>query len=136
VPKIAATRRIDAPRERVWAVVADPARFSDWWPGVASVDPGRRGLVPGARWRIEGERRGRYLRRPLPVGELLVLEVRATERVAFQLTGDRVDVELALRDDETGTTAELVVEAPPLIGMRRAFPGSVLRALAVTAQRD
>src|SRR5207249_3020617 len=135
VPKVAATHRIDAPRELVWAIVADPERFGEWWPGVASVEPGRRGLVPGARWRIEGESRGRYLRRPLPAGELLVLEVRIAERVAFQLTGDRIDVELVLRDDEGSTTVELVVEAPPLIGMRRAFPGNVLRALDAAAQR-
>ena len=136
MPKVAATRRIDAPRELVWAVVADPERFGDWWPGVASVEPGRRGLVPGARWRIEGESRGRYLRRPLPAGELLVLAVRIAERVAFQLTGDRIDVELVLRDDDGGTAAELVLDSPPLIGMRRAFPGSVLRALdAASAQQ-
>jgi uncharacterized protein YndB with AHSA1/START domain len=135
VPSVAATRTIAAPRELVWAVVADPGRFGEWWPGVASVEPGRRGLVPGARWRIEGEHRGRLLRRPLPAGDLLVLEVRALERVAFQLTGDRIDVELVLRDDDGDTIVDLEIESPPLIGMGRAFPGSVLRALDAAAQR-
>ena len=137
MPKHAARRTIAAPRERVWAVVADPERLGEWWPGVTSVEPGRRGLVPGARWRIEGESRGRYLRRPMPAGELLVLETRAPERVAFQLTGDRIDVELLLREPEPGSTAaELVVESPPLIGMRRAFPGNVLRALDAAAHQS
>jgi hypothetical protein len=119
----------------VWEIVADPGRFRAWWPGVASLDPGRRGLVPGARWRVEGEARGRYFRRPLPGGELFVLEVEPLARVAFQLTGDRIDVELSLREvEDAATRADLVVEAPPLIGMRRAFAVNVLRALAAAAE--
>lgn len=115
----------------MWALVADPGRFRDWWPDVVDVDPGRRGLVPGARWRIVGPNRPRYLRRPEPTGMLLVLEVEPLRRVAFQLTGDRIDAELELEpggDDRTRAT--LVVDVPWLIGVSRRFPHRVLERLA------
>ncbi len=135
--RIAATRLIEASPAAVWAVVSDPVRLPEWWPGVESVDPGRRGLVPGARWRLEGENRGRYFRRPTVTGMLFVLGVETNRRATFQLTGDRIDVELLLRDVEGGTEAELTIEAPPLIGMRRSFAQTVLRGLerAVTGDQ-
>ena len=41
-----------APRADVWAFVAEPYHLSDWWPGVSGVEPDRRGLAPGARWKL------------------------------------------------------------------------------------
>jgi uncharacterized protein YndB with AHSA1/START domain len=114
----------------VWDVVADPARFAAWWPDVERVEPGRRGLVPGARWQVAGPNRPRYLRRPEPTGWLLVLEVEPPRRVAFQLTGDRIGTELELEPDgEERTKATLVVDAPWLVGAGRRFPHRVLEGL-------
>ena len=115
----------------MWALVADPGRFADWWPGVVEVDPGRRGLVPGARWHVRGSNRPSLLRRPEPTGALLVLEVEPPRRVAFQLTGDRIDVRLELAPAAGGRTeATLVVEPPWLVGAGRRFPQRVLERLA------
>jgi hypothetical protein len=59
-----------------------------------------------------------------------VLEVAPMERIAFQLTGDRIDVELTLRAlDERRTDVTLLVETPWLSGMRRRFPKQALARL-------
>ena len=61
---------------------------------------------------------------------LLVLDVVAPERLAFQLTGDRIVADLTLRAlDERRTEASLVVEGPWLIGLRRGFPHLALERL-------
>jgi uncharacterized protein YndB with AHSA1/START domain len=130
VPRFAATRTLGAPPEDVWAVLADPAAFPDWWPGVDHVETGRQGLAPAARWQLTGPDRPSLLWRPQTTGTLLVLAVAPPTRLAFQLTGDRVDVELALRPlDDGRTEASLVVDAPSLSGIRRRFPAQVLGRL-------
>jgi hypothetical protein len=48
-----ATRELLAPREDVWRFLAEPYHLSDWWPGVVSVEPDRRGFEPGARWQLQ-----------------------------------------------------------------------------------
>ena len=114
----------------MWGVLSDPARLPDWWPDVERVDPGRRGLVPGARWRVEGPNRPRYLRHPEPTGWLLVLAAEPPRRVAFRLSGDRLGAELELEPEgEERTMATLVVDAPRLVGAGRSFPHRVLERL-------
>jgi uncharacterized protein YndB with AHSA1/START domain len=131
LPRFAASRTLGAPPEEVWAVLADPDAFASWWPGVEQVDAGRQGLAPAARWQLSGRDRPALLRRHEPAGTLLVLAVEPPGRLAFQLTGDRVDVELTLRATDDGSTeASLVVDAPSLSGMRRTFPGRALSRLA------
>src|SRR5437667_108533 len=43
-----------APVEDVWRFLAEPRHLADWWPGIAAVEPDRRGLVAGARWIARG----------------------------------------------------------------------------------
>jgi uncharacterized protein YndB with AHSA1/START domain len=128
VPRYAAKRGLPAAREAVWALVADPYNLPEWWPGVAGVEPDRRGLAPGARWRVVGPNRPSYLRRPELTGTLLVLAVEPGERIEFQLTGDRLNVELTLREIAADRSeATLTVEGPWLSGLRARTP---VRALA------
>jgi hypothetical protein len=47
-----ATRELLASRAQTWAFLAEPYHLSDWWPGITSVEPDRRGFVPGARWQV------------------------------------------------------------------------------------
>jgi hypothetical protein len=64
-------------------------------------------------------------------GSLLFLEVVPLERVSFQLTGERAEVELDLtsvEDDET--QAVLAVEVPRFSGMGRSVPSEALAGLA------
>jgi uncharacterized protein YndB with AHSA1/START domain len=130
VPRYAADRVLLAPIGDVWAFLAEPYNLADWWPGVSGVEPDRRGLAPGARWKVLGPDRAGYFRKPMAAGTLLVLDVKPCERIAFQLTGDRLEADLTLRAvDETHTEVTLVVEGPWLIGLRRVFPHQALERL-------
>ena len=125
-----ASRELLAPREDVWAFVAEPYHLPDWWPGVSGVEPDRRGLAPGARWKVLGPDRAGYFRKPMAAGTLLVLDVEPRQRIAFQLTGDRMEAEVTLRAvDDARTEVALVVEGPWLIGLRRIFPHQALERL-------
>ncbi|HEX4519941.1 MAG TPA: hypothetical protein VH063_10210 [Gaiellaceae bacterium] len=46
------TRELLASREDAWGFLAEPYHLSDWWPGMLSVEPDRRGFAPGARWQV------------------------------------------------------------------------------------
>jgi uncharacterized protein YndB with AHSA1/START domain len=132
LPRYAARRVLPATVDEVWAALAEPERWSEWWPGLLGVEPTvRRALAPGALWQLEGTDRPSLFRRPQLGGTLLVLEVVPLERVVFQLSGERADVELDLEpveDDQTQAT--LVVDAPRFGGIRRTFPSQALSKLA------
>jgi uncharacterized protein YndB with AHSA1/START domain len=133
--RASASRELLASREDVWAFLAEPRHFSDWWPGVAAVTPGRRGLVPGARWEIHGVDRPTLLKRATSSGMLLVREVVAGERFAWTLTGDYIDADLRLEESgPTRTIAVLEVEAPWLHGLSRALPRRALARLYARCQ--
>ena len=132
--RVHAVRELLAPREDVWKVVSEPYRLRDWWPGISGLQPDRRGFAAGARWQLVGDQRPRLLRRPNMTGMLLVLAVGAPERFAFLLTGDRLQVELRLAEAGRRTAAELTVEGPPLIGLRRNLPQRALARLYALCQ--
>ena len=69
MPRAAASRELLAPREDVWAFIAEPHHFPDWWPGIGGVQPDRRGLAEGARWAVTGIERPTLLRRPASSGD-------------------------------------------------------------------
>ena len=129
VPRYAAARTLLAPVEDVWSFLAEPYHLPDWWPGVSGVQPDRRGLAPGARWQVLGPDRPSLLKKPDAAGVLLVLEVVPMQRIAFQLTAQRVDVLLELAPAPGNeTTVQLYVDAP-FMGVRRAFPHQALQRL-------
>lgn len=120
MPRHAASRELLAARADVWAFLSEPYNLSDWWPGIAGVQPDRRGLAPGACWQIQGSARPGLIRRPGAGGTVLILAVESERRVAFQLVDERVDAELVLDDAAPGrTTATLTVDAPFLSGVSR-----------------
>ena len=130
MPRYAADRVLLSPLDDVWAFLAEPYNLADWWPGVSGVEPDRRGLAPGARWKVIGPDRPGYFRKPMAAGTLLVREVDPMERIAFQLTADRLDAELTLGPVDGGRTKiDLIVDGPWLIGLRRAFPQQALARL-------
>jgi uncharacterized protein YndB with AHSA1/START domain len=135
VPVYAAKRVLLAPIEDVWGFLAEPYHLADWWPGISGVEPDRRGLAPGARWKVIGPSTPSFFRKPQAAGMLLVLEVVPTQRLAFQLTGDRIEAALDLRPVESDRTeVTLTVEVPPLIGARRSFPHKALARLHALVQ--
>ena len=50
--KVEARALLLAPPEDVWRLLAEPYHLPDWWPGYQGVEPDRRGLAAGARWRV------------------------------------------------------------------------------------
>jgi hypothetical protein len=59
-----------------------------------------------------------------------LLERVPRERIAFELTGDRISADLTLRAvDIDRTEASLLVDGPWLIGLRRSFPKRALDRL-------
>jgi uncharacterized protein YndB with AHSA1/START domain len=139
MPSYTARRVLPATVDEVWAVLAEPTRWPDWWPGLKVAESTvRRALAPGAFWQIEGAGRPGGLRRPqVSGGSLLILEVVPLSRVAFQLTSDRVEVALDLEsaagDDET--VARLAIRAPWLGGVRRTLASDALAKLAALVRR-
>ena len=111
-----ASRELLAPRDDVWGFIAEPYHLSDWWPGVSGVEPDRRGLAPGARWKlIAGRQTGgplsAFLRSAEAAGMLLVLDVRPPELLRLQFVNDRVEAELRLEPAGGGRTlATLQIE--------------------------
>jgi len=137
MPVYSAARELLAPREDVWAFLAEPNHLSDWWPGINGVQADRRGLAPGARWRIQGLGRPTYVvaRRPDVAGTLIFLEVRPPEFAAWQFVQGRLDVELRLTEAAANRTrAELTVSAPFLAGLRRSLPHKALTRLYALCQ--
>jgi len=135
MPSFEAQRELLAARSDVWAFLAEPHNLADWWPGIAGVQPDRRGFAPGARWQVVGDSRPSLFRKPNMTGKLLVLAVEQYERFAFQLTGERLDVELRLSEPQPNRTlARLAVSGPALIGLRRTLPAKALDRLHALVQ--
>ena len=128
MPRYAADRILLAPLDDVWAFVVEPFNLPDWFPGVSGVQPDRRGMAPGARWQVLGPDRPSLLKKPDASGMLLVLDVVPQRRLAFQLTGQRLDAELELEPVGEGTRATLAVDAP-FLTVSRSLPHRALQKL-------
>jgi uncharacterized protein YndB with AHSA1/START domain len=135
MPRVSASRELLASRDDVWQFISEPRHFADWWPGIAAVQPDRRGLAEGARWEIITADRPTLLRRATSSGMLLVRAVRTPELFAWTLTGDHVDAELRLEaSGDERTVAVLELEAPWLFGISRALPRRALTRLHTLCQ--
>jgi uncharacterized protein YndB with AHSA1/START domain len=128
LPRYAADRILRAPLDDVWAFVVEPFNLPDWFPGVAGVQPDRRGMAPGARWQVLGPNRPSLLKKPDAAGMLLVIDLVPMRRLAFQLTGQRLEAELELDPLGEGTRAALAVDAP-FLTVSRSFPHKALQRL-------
>ena len=133
-----ASRELLASREDVWAFLAEPYHLSDWWPTISAVNPDRRGLAPGARWKVVATPEATLLRRPQAPGLLLVRAVDPYERVLWHLNAERLDVEVRLRAlGADRTEATVAVEGPwrpELFGPRRTLPRVALNRLHALCQ--
>jgi uncharacterized protein YndB with AHSA1/START domain len=135
MPRVSASRELLASRDDVWAFIAEPRHFSDWWPGVSVVQPDRRGLAEGARWQILTADRPTLLRRASSSGMLLVRAVRPPELFGWTLTGDHIDAELRLEAQSSDRTAAVLeLDAPWLLGLSRALPRRALTRLHALCQ--
>jgi uncharacterized protein YndB with AHSA1/START domain len=135
VRKLSASRELLAPLEDVWAFVAEPHNFPNWWPRIGGVQPDRRGLAPGARWQVIAESEPSLLRRPASTGQLLVLAVEHERRLAFRLTAERLELELTLEPVAANRTrARLEVRGSWWAGLSRSLPRGALDRLWALCQ--
>jgi hypothetical protein len=104
------TRELLAAPEEVWRFVAEPYHFADWWPGVAAVEPDRRGFAEGARWQLR--RAEPTLFRRAQATATLVVRRAEPFTFGFHLVEDRLDAELSLEGGPDRTLARLAVSFP------------------------
>jgi len=93
-----------APRADVWAFLAEPYHLPDWWPGITGVEPDRRGLAPGARWKVHTTKRNIFIGRRSVETMLLVREVDPYERFAFHVLEPKLDAEVRLQQTAADRT--------------------------------
>lgn len=107
MPTVARSRTVEAAPQRLWDVIADPARLPDWWPGVRRVED----LSPGAWTTVLATPGGKSIRadytlvdaeRPRRIVWRHELEESPFERV---LTGSVTELEL--EPAEEGTVVRL-----------------------------
>jgi uncharacterized protein YndB with AHSA1/START domain len=134
-PGASAERELIAPRSDVWAFVAEPRHLADWWPGIAAVEPDRRGLAPGARWQVRRGRRPGLFRGAGSESTLVVREVDEPQRAAWYIVDERLDVELSLEATAADRTlARLTVSGPLMLAFRRSLPRVALERLHTLVQ--
>jgi uncharacterized protein YndB with AHSA1/START domain len=124
-----ASRELLAPREDVWAFLAEPHHLADWWPGIRGVEPDRRGFADGARWQVMAVDRRPLLggREPKQPTVLVVGAVEPNERWTWHLTGDLpLDVEISL----AAAAAERTLVTVAVEASRLASPKKLARRAA------
>lgn len=115
-----------ASREDVWQFLAEPYHLADWWPTVSAVRPDTRGFREGARWDVAGPVSPTLFRKGGATGLAIVKTIELHERVVWNLTADRLDVEVRLRSLAPDRTLAIVaVEGawrPEAFGRPRSLP--------------
>jgi uncharacterized protein YndB with AHSA1/START domain len=102
------TLELLAPREDVWAFLAEPYHLSDWWPGITGVEPDRRGFAPGARWKVLATKRNVFVG-PRPMETMLLIRgIEPYESWSWHLLRPQTDVEIRLRSMGEARTAVTV----------------------------
>jgi len=130
MPSFHDTVSSDAPPEEVWKLLYDPARFPDWWAGIATVELGSDG---GYTMYPDGYP-------DFPMAQLLDTR-REEQRVTVSCLVSDLRFEWRLEPDGAGTQITVDVEIPDseahrLEGQRELISASMCRLaeLAATAQ--
>ena len=126
--ELTTSRLLDAPRERVFRALSDPAHLARWWgPNGFTNTFHEFDFRPGGAWRfvMHGPNGGDY------VNESAFVDVRPPERVVLQhLSPPRFELTIALADDGGKTR----------IGWRQRFESAAvcerIRALATPANEE
>ena len=108
-----ASRELLAPRTDVWALVAEPYNLPDWWRAYTGVVPDRRGLAPGARWKVVRRRKPGLLAKAGSEGLIVVTRVVEGTELGFQDVGEGTEATLELASQGPDLTlATISVSAP------------------------
>jgi hypothetical protein len=99
-----ASRELLAGRSDVWAFLAEPYHLADWWPTITGVEPDRRGLAPGARWKVIVASKNIFVGVRRRESMLLVRVVEPYERFAWHVLSPKEDAEVSLMAVEQDRT--------------------------------
>jgi hypothetical protein len=99
---------LQAPRDDVWALVAEPYHLPDWWPGYVGVKPDRRGLAVDARWAVQRSTAPGLLRRPGGQGLIVLTKVVEGWELRWHDVQQGIDCGVALDNAGTGRTRAIV----------------------------
>jgi uncharacterized protein YndB with AHSA1/START domain len=133
--RVQAMRELLASRQDIWGLLTEPYHLADWWPGVAGVQPDRRGSAAGARWQVVAGREPTLFRRPETTGTLVITAADPPNLFAFHLAADKLDVRVELEATALARTrATLTVEGPWLIAYRRTLARRALSRLHALCQ--
>jgi hypothetical protein len=102
-------RVLSAPREEVWALVAEPFHLPDWWPAYTGVEPDRRGLAENARWTVVRSRRPGFVRRPHGSGLIVIRRVALGSELSWHDLAQKLDMGIRLEDEGRRTNASVWV---------------------------
>jgi hypothetical protein len=129
MPTSRARRELLAPPMDVWRVLAEPYHLADWWPGLGAIEPDRRGVATGARWRVRS-RGATLLRSAESEDMLLVTAADPMQRFAFELVRAKLKVDLEIGPAGPATTeAELTVSGPLVLMLSRGIAKDALARL-------
>jgi hypothetical protein len=118
MPTSRASLEFLAPFEDVWAFVSEPYNLADWWPGITTIEPDRRGFAEGARWKVRSSAASLFRREAAE--DTLLVTAAEPRCFAFELVRGKLKADLRL--DPAGparTRADLRVEEPFSFGFRR-----------------
>jgi uncharacterized protein YndB with AHSA1/START domain len=140
MPRVTRTRTIDAPRDRVWELVADPHHLPRWWPRTVRVEDVRQvGSGKRSRWTtVLGTERGRGVRADYrctsaATGERYVWE-QEIEGTPFERILRTATLEIELAHDEGSATRVRLVSEERLRGLSRL--GSPMMRVAIRRRLD
>ncbi len=131
---------IDAPRDRVWELVADPHHLPRWWPRTVRIEDVRQvGSGKRSRWTtVLGTERGRGVRADYrcttaATGERYFWE-QEIEGTPFERILRKATLEIGLADDEGTATRVRLVSEERLRGLSRL--GSPMMRIATRRRLD
>jgi hypothetical protein len=108
-----ASRELLAPRQDVWALVAEPYNLPDWWRAYTGVVPDRRGLAENARWKVVRRAKPGILTRAGSEGLIVITRVVDGLELGFHDVDEGIDVVLELASaGPDRTRATISVSAP------------------------
>jgi uncharacterized protein YndB with AHSA1/START domain len=129
MPVARASRELLATPDDVWQFLAEPYHLTDWWPGLGAVEPDRRGVAVGARWRVRRSEAS-FFRKAQAEDTLLVTAAEPGRRFAFELVHARIRADLTLAPAGGGLTrAELAVEGPLVLVFSKSVAKTALARL-------
>ena len=128
---VTSSRVLLAPREDVWALIAEPYHFPDWWPAYSGVEPDRRGLAENARWTVLRSPRPGFLRKPRGRGLIVITRAAPGVELAWQDVAQKIAAGIRLEDAPgRQTEATAYVDAPFLRLLAEGATGLPRLALA------